>query len=89
MSVVLFIHEPHETIYIFFSQLQDILNIKVNWCLEVTNPQMKSETPIAIRATPYFWHEKHMKTLQARQVDLLQLRPSIGRFGPSHGRLVA
>ena len=62
---------------------------KINWCLEVTNPQMKSETPIAIRATPYFWHEKHMKTLQARQVDLLQLRPSIGRFGPSHGRLVA
>ena len=35
---------------------------------------MSTETPVASHATPHFWRETQMKTLQARQVDLLRLR---------------
>ena len=34
---------------------------------------MKPETPNASHATPHFWREMQMKTLQARQVDLSRL----------------
>ena len=37
---------------------------------------MKPETPNASHATPHFWREMRMKTLQARQVDLSRLRRS-------------
>ena len=37
---------------------------------------MKPETPNASHATPHFWREMQMKTLQARQVDLSRLRRS-------------
>ena len=39
---------------------------------------MLSETPVASHATPRFWRETQMKSLQARQVDLSQLRRSLG-----------
>ena len=38
--------------------------------IEVKASQMKPETPNASHATPHFWREMRMKTLQARQVDL-------------------
>ena len=38
------------------------------------------ETPVVSHATPHFWRETQMKTLQARQVDLSRLRRSVGRF---------
>ena len=41
---------------------------------------MQSETPVASHATPHFWRETRMKTLQARQVDLSRLRRSLGCF---------
>ena len=43
--------------------------------IEVEDSQRKPETPNASHATPHFWREMRMKTLQARQVDL-----SLGRF---------
>ena len=36
--------------------------------------------PVTSHATPYFWRETQMKTLQARQVDLSRPRGSLGRF---------
>ena len=44
--------------------------------IEVKDSQMKPETPNASHATPHFWREMRMKTLQARQVDLSRLRRS-------------
>ena len=44
--------------------------------IEVKDSQMKPEPPNASHATPHFWREMRMKTLQARQVDLSRLRPS-------------
>ena len=44
--------------------------------IEVEDSQMKPETPNASHATPHFWREMRMKTLQARQVDLSRLRCS-------------
>ena len=44
--------------------------------IEVKDSQMKPETPNASHATPHFWREMQMKTHQARQVDLSQLRRS-------------
>ena len=44
--------------------------------IEVEDSQMKPETPNASHATPHFWREMRMKTLQARQVDLSRLRRS-------------
>ena len=44
--------------------------------IEVKDSQMKPETPNASHATPHFWREMQMKTLQARQVDLSRLRHS-------------
>ena len=38
--------------------------------IEVRDSQMKPETPNAIHATPHFWREMPMVTLQERQVDL-------------------
>ena len=44
--------------------------------IEVKDSQMKPETPNASHATPHFWREIQIETLQARQVDLSQLRRS-------------
>ena len=44
--------------------------------IEVKDSQMKPETPNASHATPHFWREMQMKTLQARQVDFSRLRRS-------------
>ena len=44
--------------------------------IEFKDSQMKPETPNASHATPHFWREMRMKTLQARQVDLSRLRRS-------------
>ena len=44
--------------------------------IEVKDSQMKPETPNASHATPHFWREMQMGTLQARQVDLSRLRRS-------------
>ena len=44
--------------------------------IEVEDSQIKPETPNASHATPHFWREMRMKTLQARQVDLSRLRRS-------------
>ena len=38
--------------------------------VEVKDSQMKPETPHASHATPHFWREMQMVTLQERQVDL-------------------
>ena len=38
--------------------------------IEVKDLQMKPESPNASHATPHFWREMQMATLQARQVDL-------------------
>ena len=43
--------------------------------IEVKDSQMKPETPNASHATPHFWREMQMKTLQARQVDLSHRLP--------------
>ena len=55
---------------------------------------MKPETPNASHATPHFWREMRMKTLQARQVDLSRLRrcgrplrSEIGHFADKKGSL--
>ena len=42
--------------------------------IEVKDSQMKPETPNVSHATPHFWHEMQMKTLQARQFNLSRLR---------------
>ena len=44
--------------------------------IEVKDSQMKPETPTVSHATPHFWREMQMKTLQARQADLSRLRRS-------------
>ena len=38
--------------------------------IEAKDLQMKPESPNASHATPHFWREMQMATLQARQVDL-------------------
>ena len=42
--------------------------------IEVKDSQMKPEIPKASHSTPHFWREMQMETLQARQVNLSQLR---------------
>ena len=37
--------------------------------IEVKDSQMKPETPNTSHATPYFWREMQMETLQERQID--------------------
>ena len=44
---------------------------------------MKPETPNSILATPHFWREMQMETLQTRQVDLSRLRRSRPKKTPS------
>ena len=53
---------------------------------------MERDPKYASHATPHFWREMQMKTLQARQVDLSRLRRSrsaasrrIGRFAAKKG----
>ena len=55
---------------------------------------MEQDPKYASHATPHFWREMQMKTLQARQVDLSRLRRSrsaasrrIGRFAAKKGSL--
>ena len=58
---------------------------------------MKPETPNASHATPHFWREMQKETLQARQVNLSQLRclqlvslrPKKGSLHSPRRRLVA
>ena len=42
--------------------------------IEVKDSQMKPETPNASHATPHFWREMQIETLQTRQVDHSPLR---------------
>ena len=44
--------------------------------IEVKDSEMIPETPNASHATPHFWRELQIETLQARQVDLSRLRRS-------------
>ena len=60
----------------------DLLGVEsAHSAIEVKDSQMKPETPNASHATPHFWREMQMQTLQARQVDLSRLRRS--RSAPS------
>ena len=54
--------------------------------IEVKDSQMKPETPNASHATPLFWRDIQMATLQARQVDLL--RPCRSRSAASRPKKV-
>ena len=55
----------------------DLLGVEsAHTTIEVKDSQLKPETLNASHATPYFWREMQMKTLQARQVDLSRLRRS-------------
>ena len=55
----------------------DLLGVEsAHSAIEVKDSQMKPETPNASHATPHFWREIQIETLQARQVDLSQLRRS-------------
>ena len=48
---------------------------------------MKPETPNASHATPHFWREMQMQTLQARQVDLSRLWPLAKRSTCSQSKI--
>ena len=50
----------------FRKKAQEII---LNTAIEVKDSQIKPETPNASHATPHFWREMQMGTLQARQVD--------------------
>ena len=53
----------------------DLLGVEsAHSAIEVKDSQMKPETPNASHATPHFWREVQMQTLQARQVNLSRLR---------------
>ena len=55
----------------------DLVRVEsANSAIEAEDSQMKPETPNASHATPHFWREMQMATLQARQVDLSGLRRS-------------
>ena len=55
--------------------------------IEVKDSQMKPETPNASHATPYFWREMQMETLQERQIDLSRVRRSrSAAWRPKKGR---
>ena len=52
----------------------DLLGVEsAHSAIEVKDSQMKPETPNASHATPHFWREVQMQTLQARQVNLSRL----------------
>ena len=56
---------------------KDLVGVEsVHSAIEVKDSQMKPETPNASHATPHFWREMQMVTLQARHVDLSRLRRS-------------
>ena len=62
---------------------------EVDSAIEVKDSQMKPETPNASHATPHFWREMRMKTLQSRQVDLSRLRRSRSAASRPRVRLIA
>ena len=62
---------------------KDLVGVEsVHSAIEVKDSQMKPETPNASHATPHFWREMQMVTLQARHVDLSRLRRSRSATSP-------